>query len=389
MWALAHRGEPIMRTLFSPVTAGKLQLDHRVVMAPTTRMRTLHGGIPGDLMIEYYRQRASHGGLLIAEATAVSPFANAYEDAPGIFTDEQQAGWQRLVEAVHARGSQIVLQLWHPGRQSLPELSLGRQPIAPSALIARETYGVVKNEQGAYEGKLFPVPRALELEEIQALMDELRKAAIRARAAGFDGVELHAANGYLPEQFLLDGSNQRTDIYGGSPENRARFLLESVEVLTDVWGPGRVAVRISPSGTYGDMHDSDPSATFRYLAEQLNRSKLAYLHIIEPRIVGPEDREVGRYAEPIASRDLRAFYQGKIMAAGGFKPEDAEDVLNKNEADLIAFGRLFTSNPDLPERIRNAYPLAAYNREAFFGGDERGYTDFPAYKPLATKAMLV
>lgn len=389
MWALAHRGETIMKTLFSSVTAGKIQLEHRVVMAPTTRMRTLQGGIPGDLMTEYYRQRASHGGLLIAEATAVSPFANAYEDAPGIFTDEQQAGWQRLVEAVHARGSQIVLQLCHPGRQSLPELSSGHQPIAPSALIARETYGMVKNKQGAYEGKLFPVPRALELDEIQELMDELRKAALRARAAGFDGVELHAANGYLPEQFLLDGSNQRTDSYGGSLENRARFLFESVDVLTDVWGPGRVAVRISPSGIYGDMHDSDPSATFRYLAEQLNRSQLAYLHIIEPRIIGPEDREAGRYAEPVASRDLRAFYHGKIIAAGGFKPEDAEEILNKNEADLVAFGRLFTSNPDLPERIRNAYPLAAYNREAFFGGDERGYTDFPAYKPLATKAVLI
>ncbi|MGG9111296.1 alkene reductase [Raoultella ornithinolytica] len=378
-----------MKKLFSPVTAGKLQLDHRVVMAPTTRMRTEQGGIPGDLMIEYYRQRASHGGLLIAEATAVSPFANAYEDAPGIFTDEQQAGWQRLVEAVHARGSQIVLQLWHPGRQSLPELSSGRQPIAPSALIARETYGVVKNKQGVYEGKLFPAPRALELDEIPSLMDELRLAAIRARAAGFDGVELHAANGYLPEQFLLDGSNKRTDSYGGSLENRARFLLESVDVLTDVWGAGRVAVRISPSGIYGDMHDSNPSATFRYLAEQLNRSELAYLHIIEPRIVGPEDREAGQYAEPVASRDLRDFYKGKIIAAGGFKPEDAEETLRKNEADLISFGRLFTSNPDLPERIRNASPLAAYNRDAFFGGDERGYTDFPAYKPSVTNVLLV
>lgn len=371
-----------MKALLSPVTAGKLQLSHRVVMAPTTRMRTAPGGVPGDLMIEYYRQRASQGGLLIAEATAVSPFANAYEDAPGIFTDEQQAGWQRLVEAVHAQGSRIVLQLWHPGRQSLPELSSGHQPVAPSALIAKDTYGVVKNKQGTYEGKLFPEPRALEISEIHDLMDELRQAAIRAKAAGFDGVELHAANGYLPEQFLLDGSNQRADSYGGSLENRARFLLESVATLTDVWGTGRVAVRISPSGIYGDMHDSDPATTFRYLVEQLNRFELAYLHIIEPRIVGPEDRTAGHYAEPVASRDLRAFYQGKIIAAGGFKPKEAEDTLQKGEADLIAFGRLFTSNPDLPERIRHAYPLAAYNRDAFFGGDERGYSDFPAYTPL-------
>lgn len=368
-----------MNALLSPVTAGKLQLNHRVVMAPTTRMRTVQGGVPGDLMIEYYRQRASQGGLLIAEATAISPFANAYEDAPGIFTDEQQAGWQRLVDAVHARGSQIVLQLWHPGRQSLPELSSGHQPVAPSALIAKDTYGVVKNEQGAYEGKLFPVPRALDVDEVQDLMNELRQAAIRARDAGFDGVELHAANGYLPEQFLLDGSNQRTDSYGGTLENRARFLLESVGVLTDIWGTGRVAVRISPGGIYGDMHDSDPMATFRYLVEQLNRFELAYLHIIEPRIVGPEDRNAGYYENPVASRDLRAFYQGTIIAAGGFKPEDAEDTLQRGEADLIAFGRLFTSNPDLPDRIRHAFPLTAYNRDAFFGGDERGYSDFPVF----------
>ncbi|ALV92598.1 NADH:flavin oxidoreductase [Pantoea rodasii] len=371
-----------MQTLMSPVTAGKLELAHRVVMAPTTRMRTEQGGVPGELMIEYYRQRASQGGLLIAEATAVSPFANAYQDAPGIFTDAQQAGWQRVVDAVHARGSKIILQLWHPGRQSLPELSSGRQPVAPSALIARETYGVVKNAQGAYEGKLFPTPRALDVSEIEGLMAELRQAALRAKSAGFDGVELHAANGYLPEQFLLDGSNTRTDNYGGSLANRARFLLESVEALTEIWGTGRVAVRISPSGIYGDMHDSDPGATFRYLAEQLNPFDLAYLHIIEPRIVGPEDREAGYYNEPVASHDLRAFYQGTIIAAGGFKPGDAENMLQNGDADLIAFGRLFTSNPDLPHRIRHGYPLTAYQREHFFGGDDKGYSDYPAYTPL-------
>lgn len=368
-----------MKTLLSPITAGKLQLEHRVVMAPTTRMRTVQGGIPGELMIEYYRQRASQGGLLIAEATAVSPYANAYEDAPGIFNDRQQAGWQRIVEAVHARGSKIVLQLWHPGRQSLPELSSGRQPVAPSALIARDTYGVAKSEHGVYEGKLFPEPRALTIEEIQDLMAELRQAAIRAKEAGFDGVELHAANGYLPEQFLLDGSNQRTDSYGGSLENRARFLLESVEVLTGIWGAGRVAVRISPSGIYGDMHDSNPTATFRYLAEQLNSADLAYLHIIEPRIVGPEDREAGHYSDPVASRDLRAHYHGKIIAAGGFKPADAESMLQSGDADLIAFGRLFTSNPDLPERVRKGLPFASYDRNTFFGGNAEGYTDYPVY----------
>jgi len=247
----------------------------------------------------------------------------------------------------------------------------------------------LKNELGSYEGKLFPVPRALKLNEIHDLMEELRQAAIRARTAGFDGVELHAANGYLAGQFLLDGSNQRTDSYGGSLENRARFQLESVSVLTDVWGAGRVAVRISPSGIYGNIHDSDPTATFRYLVGQLNLFDLAYLHVIEPRIVGPEDGEAGYYAESVASRDLRAVYQGKIIAAGGFKPEDAGITLQKGEADLIAFGRLFTSNPDLPERIRNAFPLAAYNRDAFFGENERSYIDFPACSRLVPKELLV
>ncbi|WP_245610142.1 alkene reductase [Tatumella morbirosei] len=369
----------MMKKLLSAAGAGKLQLEHRVVMAPATRMRTEPGGVPGELMTEYYRQRASKGGLLIAEATAISPYANAYQDAPGIFTDHQQAGWKRLTDAVHARGSQIILQLWHPGRQSLPELSGGQQPVAPSALIAKETYGVVRNEQGGYEGKLFPQPRALETTEIPLLMNELRQAAKRAKAAGFDGVELHAANGYLPEQFLLDGSNLRTDNYGGSLENRARFLLESVAVLTEIWGPGRVAVRISPSGIYGDMHDSNPQATFRYLVSQLAAFKLAYLHIIEPRIVGPEDKSTDHYAEPVASHDLRPYYPGTIIAAGGFKPEDAEKMLQSGDADLIAFGRLFTSNPDLPDRIRHSHPLTHYQRETFFGGDAHGYTDFPTF----------
>lgn len=376
-----------MKKLLSAALAGKLKLDHRVVMAPATRMRTEPGGVPGKLMTEYYRQRASIGGLLIAEATAVSPYANAYQDAPGIFTDQQQAGWQRLTEAVHARGSQIILQLWHPGRQSLPELSGGQQPVAPSALTARETYGVVRNEQGGYEGKLFPQPRALETAEIQRLITELRQAAVRAKNAGFDGVELHAANGYLPEQFLLDGSNLRTDNYGGSLENRARFLLESVAALTEVWGPGRVAVRISPSGIYGDMHDSDPQTTFRYLVSQLVPYQLAYLHIIEPRIVGPEDKQADHYAEPVASHDLRPYYPGTIIAAGGFKPEDAEKMLQSGDADLIAFGRLFTSNPDLPERIRHSHPLTHYQRETFFGGDARGYTDFTVYNGATEMAQ--
>ncbi|PIJ49412.1 alkene reductase [Erwinia sp. OLTSP20] len=368
-----------MNKLFTPLSAGKLRLQHRVVMAPATRMRSESGGVPGDLMVEYYRQRASQGGLLIAEATAISPYANAYADAPGIFNDAQQAGWQRVVDSVHQQGGQIVLQLWHPGRQSLPELSQGHQPVAPSALLARETYGVGKRDDGGYAGKLFPLPRALLASEIDEILDAFRLSAQRAKDAGFDGVELHAANGYLPEQFLLDGSNQRQDRWGGSLANRARFLFDVLSVLTAVWGSGRVAVRISPSGIYGDMHDSDPAAKFSYVAEKLNDVGLAYLHIIEPRIVGPEDRDSTRYVDPVASRQLRAFYHGIIIAAGGFTPDAAEKMLLAGEADLIAFGRLFTSNPDLPARIRYGYPLTPYQRETFFGGDAAGYSDFPAY----------
>lgn len=368
-----------MNTLFTPITAGKLRLNHRIVMAPTTRMRAEAGGVPGDLMVDYYRQRANQGGLLIAESTAVSPFANAYADSPGIFTAEQQAGWKRLVDAVHEQGSQIVLQLWHPGRQSLPELSKGQQPMAPSPLVARDTYGMGKDAQGNYEGRLFPQPRELSEDDILGIIDEFCQAAQRARDAGFDGVELHAGNGYLPEQFLLDGSNIRSDAWGGSLAHRARFLLDTVAALTEVWGAGRVAVRISPSGTYGDMHDSDPVTTFNYLAEKLNEFALAYLHIIEPRIVGPEDRDGNHYADPVASHELRSFFHGIIIAAGGFKPDTAEAILASGDADLVAFGRLFTSNPDLPERIRQGYPLASYDRDTFFGGDAHGYTDFPAY----------
>lgn len=375
--------------LFTPFKLGSVQLEHRVVMAPTTRMRTNTGNIPGELMIQHYTQRASHGGLIIAEATAVSPFANAYADAPGIFNDDQEAGWKKVVDAVHAKGAKIFLQVWHPGRQSLPELSQGHQPLAPSALKAENTYGVGKDADGNYEGKLFPEPLALDIAGIKSIIEEFKQAALRAKRAGFDGVELHSANGYLPEQFLLDGSNKRSDEYGGSLENRARFLIEVVQVLNSVYGKNRVGVRISPSGIYGDMHDSNPEKTFSYLAQCLNDYHLAYLHIIEPRIVGPEDRNEGIYEEPVASKQLRSIFTGPIIAAGGFKPESAEQMLERGDADLIAFGRLFTSNPDLPERIKNGYPLTHYNREAFFGGDATGYNDFEAWSSESSKIKLI
>lgn len=362
-----------MSKLFRPVRVGPYQISHRIVLAPLTRMRSEAGDVPGDLMVEYYTQRASEGALLIAEATSVSPSGIAYAGAPGIYSDVQQAGWKRVVEAVHAQGARIFLQLWHGGRQAHPDNMDGALPIAPSAIAAQEK-AVVRDAGGNLAVVDLVVPRALSLEEVPGLIEEYRLAAERARAAGFDGVELHAANGYLPDQFLQDGSNRRSDAYGGPIENRARFLLEAVDALARVWSGNRVAVRISPSGKFGSMSDSSPAKTFGYVAEQLNRFGLAYLHVIEPRIRGAEDQELG--ASAVASRGLRGIYKGTIVAAGGFTRETAEQIIDAGDADLVAFGRQFISNPDLPARLRSGIPLSPYDRETFYGGDHRGYTDY-------------
>jgi len=359
--------------LFTPIKVGPYKISHRIVLAPLTRMRSEAGDVPGDLMVEYYAQRASEGALLIAEATSVSPSGLAYAGAPGIYTDAQVAGWKRVTDAVHARGARIFLQLWHGGRQAHPDNMNGALPIAPSAIAAQEK-AVVRDAQGNFVVVDLVVPRALPLEEIPNVIDEFRRAAERARVAGFDGVELHAANGYLPDEFLQDGSNQRTDAYGGSIANRARFLLEVVDALVRVWGGNRVAVRISPSGKYGTMSDSNPAKTFGYIAEQVNKFGLGYLHVIEPRIRGPEDLEVG--APAVASKSLRGIFKGIIVAAGGFTRETAEQILDAGDADLVAFGRHFISNPDLPVRLRAGIALTPYDRDKFYGGDRRGYTDY-------------
>jgi N-ethylmaleimide reductase len=341
-------------------------------------MRSEAGDVPGDLMVEYYTQRASDGALLITEATSVSPSGIAYAGAPGIYSDAQQAGWKRVVEGVHARGARIFLQLWHGGRQAHPDNMGGASPIAPSAIAAQEK-AVVRDTEGNLAAVDLIVPRALLLEEIPGVIEEFRLSAERAHAAGFDGVELHAANGYLPDQFLQDGSNRRSDAYGGSIENRARFLLETVDALVQVWGGDRVAVRISPSGSFGSMSDSNPAKTFGYVAEQLNRFGLAYLHVIEPRIRGAEDLEVG--APAVASKSLRGIYGGTIVAAGGFTRETAEQIIDAGDADLVALGRLFISNPDLPVRLRAGVSLSSYDRETFYGGNHRGYTDYAFASP--------
>jgi N-ethylmaleimide reductase len=359
-----------MNHLFSPFQIGPYALKHRVVLAPLTRMRTSAGDIPNDLMAEYYSQRTTDGGLLISEATPVSLYGQAYAGAPSILNQEQVNGWRKITAAVHAKGGRIFLQLWHVGRQSHPSLQPnGGAPLAPSALQA-------DGDAYAHTGPVaFSMPRALEIGEIPAIVEEFRLGAQLALEAGFDGVELHGANGYLPDQFLQDGSNHRTDSYGGSIANRARFFLEVTAALVSVWGEGRVGVRISPSGTYGSMYDSDPQATFGYLAEQLNQFKLAYLHVVEPRIKGTET--VDENAEPVAVRHLRKIFNGPVIAAGGFKRDSADAVIAAGDADLVAFGRDFIANPDLPARLRDKLPLNAYDRDTFYGGDARGYTDYP------------
>ncbi len=365
-----------MSKLFSPLKIGPHTVSHRVVLAPLTRLRADDGDRPSDLMVEYYSQRATEGGLLISEATPVALAGYGYAGAPGIYHDRQIKGWMKVTDAVHANGGRIFLQLWHVGRQSHPDLQPGGgAPVAPSAIAAE---GEAYTKAGP---KPYTMPRALELAEIPAIIEEFRKAAERALAAGFDGIELHGANGYLPDQFLEDGSNKRTDEYGGPVENRARFMLEILDALVSVWGPDRVGVRLSPSGSYGSMSDSDPLATFSYLVSQLNRYGLAYLHIVEPRIKGSEDLVDGQaeHTPPVAVEHLRSLFDGVIIAAGGFTRASALDVVEAGHADMVAFGRRFISNPDLPERLRRDLPLAPYDRATFYGGRAEGYTDYPTY----------
>jgi N-ethylmaleimide reductase len=364
--------------LFTPVQIGATSLTHRVVMAPLTRSRTVQpGDIPGDLMLEYYGQRASEGGLIISEATTISVTARGWYGAPGLYSDEQVAGWKRIVGAVHAKGGQMFSQLWHTGRASHHEMTNGVMPVAPSVVphyYGPQTSAVVSTPSGWTK----PSPhRALDIAEIQNIVEDYRKAAERAKAAGFDGVELHAANGYLPDEFLQDGSNKRTDAYGGPIANRSRFLLEVVEAMVSVWGGNRVAVRIGPRGTWNEMSDSNPEALFDYVAAQLNRFGLAYLHIIEPRIKG--NVLIAQGQAPVATQQLRKIFKGKIIAAGGFEPDTAEAVVEKGEADLVAFGRHFVANPDLPKRIKLGLPLNTYDRNTFYTFDSHGYTDYPFY----------
>jgi N-ethylmaleimide reductase len=366
-----------MSKLFSAISIGGLKLTHRVVMAPLTRSRAdLPGDVPNDLMVDYYTQRASQGGLIIGEASTISTSARGWLGAPGFYSDKQVEGWKKITAAVHAKKGYMFAQLWHTGRSSHVSVTGGPEPV--SASVNADSWNNPSNLTSTPSGWVQPSPhRALKISEIAGIVDDYRKAATRAKQAGFDGVELHAANGYLIDQFLQNGSNKRTDGYGGTIENRARLLLEVVDAMTSVWGVDRVAVRIGPDGKWNGMSDSNAKALFTYVAKQLNRFRLAYLHIIEPRVNGAVVVAEGQAA--IAAEYLRTVFTGKIIAAGGFEPDTAEAVVAKGDADLVAFGRYFVSNPDLPIRIEQRLPLSAYDRDTFFTFDARGYNDYPAY----------
>lgn len=358
--------------LFTPYTLGTLTLPNRVLMAPMTRSRaTPEGYVPGPLAPLYYAQRAS-AGLIISEGTQVCQQGMGYVDTPGIHTQAQVEGWKKVTEAVHAAGGRIFAQLWHVGRASHSSFQPGGEaPVAPSAIAPQGTLHTAHGRQP------FPTPRALELREIPEVVEQFAHGARCAREAGFDGVELHGANGYLIDEFLRDGSNHRTDAYGGSVANRARFLLELVEAVGAVWGAERVGVRISPRLGFNDMSDSNPAETFGYVARELSARRVGYLHVIEA--VAGFMHTPGPRISPL----LREQFKGAFIANGGHTRESALQALASGEADLVSFASLFLANPDLPERLRLNAPLNTPDRNTFYGGGAQGYTDYPRLEDSA------
>lgn len=363
-----------MPTLFDPVTLGDIELTNRVIMAPLTRMRSLQpGNIPHALNAEYYAQRAG-AGLIISEATQISQQGQGYPGTPGIHSAEQVAGWKLVTDAVHKKNGKIFLQLWHVGRVShRSHQPNGDLPVSASAIQPKNS--------GTFSAEWKPValetPRALENSEIVGIVADFKKGAENAKSAGFDGVEVHGANGYLLDQFLQDGSNQRSDNYGGSVENRARFLLQVVDAAIDVWGSGRVGVRLSPYGTFNDMADSDPTKLFTYVLEQLSARNIAYVHMIEPRATNAGGGDDINPEAPSTSQLFKAHFKGVFISAGGYDAQSAKQSVEQGEADAIAFGRSFIANPDLVERLKAGAVLNKYNRATFYGGGAAGYTDYP------------
>ena len=351
--------------LFSSYTLGSLTLANRAVLAPLTRNRAGAGCVPSEFAATYYSQRAS-AGLLISEATQISRQGQGYQDTPGIYTQAQIAGWRSVTDAVHANGGKIFLQLWHVGRVSHVDLQPdGQAPVAPSALRAATKVFVNNHFEDVSE------PRALEIEEMPGIVDDFRQAAVHAIAAGFDGVEIHGANGYLLDQFLKDGSNQRTDAYGGSIENRARLLLEVTAAVIAEIGADRTGLRISPVSPANGVSSSDPQAQYDYLVDQLNALEIVYLHVVEGATGGPRD------VAPFDFESLRQRFKNTWIANNGYDLELANSRIGEDKADLIAFGRPFIGNPDLVERLQTGAPLAAFDPTTLYGGGAAGYIDYP------------
>lgn len=347
-----------MPTLFDPVTLGELQLPNRIIMAPLTRCRAEAGRVPGKLMLEYYRQRAS-AGLIISEATAVTPTGVGYPDTPGIWSQAQVEGWRSITQAVHAAGGRMLLQLWHVGRISDPIYLDGELPVAPSAVKPAGHVSLIRPK------KEFVTPRALDSTEIPGIVAAYRKGAENARRAGFDGVEIHSANGYLIDQFLQTKTNHRTDAYGGSIENRARFLLEIVDAVSSVWPPGRIGVHLAPRGDSYDMGDADPAALFGHVAEALGARRIAFICTREH---AGDDSLAG---------SIHARFSGAYIANEAFDQELASEWVASGRADAVAFGKLFIANPDLPARFARGVALNPPRPELFFASGAEGYVDYP------------
>lgn len=357
-----------MNTLFSPLQLGAIELNNRILMAPLTRTRADADHVPTDLMTEHYAQRAS-AGLLIAEATMIAEGCSAFWREPGIYSDAQVEAWKRVTDAVHTKGGKIVLQIWHGGRACHPLLNDGRVPVAPSAIaIANEEVHTPEGKKG------YTKPRALLDEELPEIIAQFRAAAENAKRAGFDGVEVHGANGYLLDQFLRDGTNHREGPYGGPIENRARLLLEAIEAAVDVWGSDRVGVRLSPLNSFNDMRDSDPVGLITWLAKRLNDYNLAYVHLMRTDFFGTQQGDV---VSP-----MREHYQGNLILNMGYSHDEAATAVASGEADAIAFGVPFIANPDLPERFKVGAELAEADPATFYTQSAEGYTDYPTLKEM-------
>lgn len=365
--------------LFSPLSLGDIHVNNRVLMPPMTRCRSAQpGNIPTELMASYYAQRAS-AGLIITEATQISQQGQGYSFTPGIHSAEQVNGWKKVTTAVHTNGGKIFVQLWHVGRMSHPVFHNGALPVAPSAVPFEGQVWVYNESTQSGEKLDCPVPRALSREEIQQIIEDYRKAAANAIAAGFDGVEIHGANGYLIDQFLRTTSNQRTDEYGGSQENRLRFLKEVVNIIVDEIGETRVGIRLAPFITARGMNCPEIQDTILKAAQFLQQKNLAYIHLAEA------DWDDAPTITESFRKELRKNFTAAILVTGKYTKASAEEILQKNYADMVGFGRPFIANPDLPARLANNWPLASLNPTALFGGTHAGYTDYPAFQTDAMK----